>query len=148
MAQKTEASTIVRASPWDVLTVILAFEEYPEWIAEVKRVEVLSRDEEGRGKKVYFLAETPLGRAEYTLEYSYGENGKSVSWKYLGGTVKDVSGEYLLEPVSEGTRVTYRLQVDVGFPVPGILRRQVERMIMRAALEGLRRRAEAGRRGG
>jgi ribosome-associated toxin RatA of RatAB toxin-antitoxin module len=143
MRERTEATTFIRARPETVLEVVGAFEEYPEWIAEIKRVEVRSRDASGRGREVFFAAQTPLGKAEYTLEYTWDDAGHRLSWRYLGGTVRDISGEYRLDPEPDGTRLTYRLQVDVGIRIPGLVRRQLERMVMRAALDGLKKRAEA-----
>ena len=42
------------------------------------------------------------------------------------------------------TRVTYRLDVELGMPLPGLIKRQAARQIVRSALNDLKRRVEAG----
>ena len=54
------------------------------------------------------------------------------------------AGAYTLEPAGDGaTRVTYRLEVSLGMPLPGLVRRQAAKQIVRSALNDLKRRAES-----
>jgi hypothetical protein len=67
-----------------------------------------------------------------------------VSWTYLEGTLEDLSGSYALEPLDTGaTRVTYQLSVALNVPMPGLLKRQAARQIVRTALADLERRVES-----
>ena len=53
--QATDRMT-VRASPERCLAVALEVEQYPEWAADIKEVEVLDRDAEGRPQRVRFIS--------------------------------------------------------------------------------------------
>src|ERR671937_491565 len=49
------------------------------------------------------------------------------------------------EPTGDGaTRVTYRLDVELGMPLPGLVKRQAAKQIVRSALSDLKRRVESG----
>ena len=60
------------------------------------------------------------------------------------GLLEDLAGSYALEPPDDGTtRVTYRLEVALGMPIPSFLVRQAAKQIVRSALGDLKRRAES-----
>ena len=91
-----------------------------------------------------FRLGTPWGDQTYTLAYRYPPRAAGVSWSYVEGTLKDLSGAYSLEPSGDGTtRVTYRLEMDLGRPIPGFLMRQATKQIVRSALSDLKRRVES-----
>src|SRR5215212_5410345 len=143
MAEHAEGSTEVFATPAEVMAVVADFEAYPEWVAGLEEVEVLARDRRGRGTRVAFRLRTPLGEQAYTLAYRYQPRDAGVSWTYVEGTLEDLSGAYTLEPADDGaTRVTYRPEVALGMPLPGLLKRQAARQIVRSALVDLKRRVE------
>ncbi len=144
MAEHAEGTTDVHATPAEVMAVIADFESYPDWVANLERVEVLARDRRGRGTRVAFRLRTPLGDQAYTLAYRHQPRDAGVSWTYVEGTLEDLSGAYVLEPGADGaTRVTYRLEVALGMPLPGLVRRQAARQIVRSALGDLKRRVES-----
>jgi len=144
MAEHAEGSTEVFASPAEVMAVVAGFEAYPEWVAGLEEVEVLARDRRGRGTRVAFRLRTPVGEQAYTLAYRYQPRDAGMSWTYVEGTLEDLSGAYTLEPADDGaTRVTYRLEVALGMPLPGLVKRQAARQIVRSALADLKRRVES-----
>ena len=145
MPEHAEGATEVKASPAEVMAVIADFEAYPDWVGNLEEVRVLARDRRGRGTKVAFRLRTPVLTAEYTLAYRYAPRDAGVSWSYLEGTLRDLSGSYTLEPAGGGaTLVTYRLDVELGMPLPGLVKRQAARQIVRSALSDLKRRVESG----
>jgi ribosome-associated toxin RatA of RatAB toxin-antitoxin module len=144
MAEHAEGSAEVDATPAEVMAVVADFEAYPEWVAGMEEVEVLSRDRQGRGTRVAFRLRTPMGEQAYTLAYRYQPRDAGVSWSYVEGTLEDLTGAYVLEPASDGaTRVTYRLEVAIGLPLPGLVKRQAAKQIVRSALSDLKRRVES-----
>jgi ribosome-associated toxin RatA of RatAB toxin-antitoxin module len=144
MAEHAEGSTEVYATPAEVLAVVADFEAYPEWVAGMEEVEILHRDRRGRGTRVAFRLRTPLGDQAYTLAYHYQPEDAGVSWTYLEGTLDDLAGAYSLEAADDGaTRVTYRLEVALGMPLPGLVKRQAAKQIVRSALSDLKRRVES-----
>jgi ribosome-associated toxin RatA of RatAB toxin-antitoxin module len=144
MAEHAEGATEVRATPAEVMAVVADFEAYPDWVANLERVEVLARDRRGRGTRVAFRLRTPLGEEAYTLAYRYRARDAGVAWTYVEGTLDDLAGSYDLEATGDGTtRVTYRLEVAIGRPLPGLVKRQAARQVVRSALSDLKRRVES-----
>ncbi|MFL5881695.1 MAG: SRPBCC family protein, partial [Actinomycetota bacterium] len=134
----------IDATPAEVMAVVAGFEAYPEWVAGMEEVEVLHRDRRGRGTRVAFRLRTPLGEQAYTLAYRYQPRDAGVTWTYVEGTLEDLAGAYVLEPADDGaTRVTYRLEVALAVPLPGLVKRQAAKQIVRSALSDLKRRVES-----
>jgi hypothetical protein len=119
------------------------FERYPQWARDVKHIEVLDRDDQGRGKTVEFRV-AGLGRSiHYVLEYDYTEAESAFSWRLLEGDVlRRLDGRYGFEPEDAGTRVTYDLAVEISIPMPGIIKRRAAGMIMGTALRELKKEVE------
>jgi ribosome-associated toxin RatA of RatAB toxin-antitoxin module len=144
MPEQAEGSVEVAATPQAVMAVVADFDAYPEWVGNLEQVEVLARDRRGRGTRVAFRLRTPVLSATYTLAYRYAPRQGGLSWEYVEGTLEDLSGSYTLEPTAGGgTLVTYRLQVELGMPLPGLVKRQAARQIVRSALGDLKRRVES-----
>jgi len=126
---------------WEVL---LDFERYPEWVGDLKQVEVLERDESGRGTLVAFRA-AGMGRStNYTLAYDYSQEPRVLAWVLeRGDLMRKLDGNYVFEPVDgDRTHVTYHLEAELIVPLPGFVKRRAEGRIMGAALRELRTRVE------
>jgi hypothetical protein len=147
MGEHAEGSIVVQATAAEVMDVITDYEAYPEW-ADVKSARILQRGEGGLATEVAFEVEVPiLGRASYTLAYRYAPGDAGVSWvtREARGAVSNISGEYLLDELDgEQTKVTYRLNVELGVLLPGFVRTQGAKRVIENALEGLKRRVELG----
>jgi carbon monoxide dehydrogenase subunit G len=144
MAERTEGTTEIAATPAKVLAAITDFDSYPEW-AGVKSAEVLKQDSKGRPQEVAMLVSQMGFDAKYTLVYKYAAKDGGLSWitKEASGAVKDIQGEYALEPVGDGTKVTYRLNLELGISLPGFLRKTAEKTVISTALDGLKKRVES-----
>lgn len=146
MADRTESSTSVNASPTDVLAVIADLESYPQWAGGMKEVEVLRRDDAGRPERARFVVDSGPIKDRYVLDYAWDvkpEGTGTVSWRLVEAQViKNLDGTYLLEAAGAGTRVTYQLAVDVAIPMLGMLKRKAEKVITDTALKDLKKRAE------
>lgn len=143
MAEQTEGTIEIEADASEIMGVIADFEALPEW-SDIESAEILKRDSEGRGVEVAYKVSMMGFSASYTLTYEYAPDDAGMSWTTVTaeGAVKDVQGEYVLEEDDGETEVTYRLAVELGVPVPGLLRRQGEKRVVRQALEGLKKRVE------
>ncbi len=127
----------VEASPAACYGVLLAFESWPEWQPGLSSARVLERDAEGRGVLVEFTADAVVKKIRYTVRYTH-EPPHRMSWKLVEGDVKAGDGEFLLDEIAPGrTRATYRLVSDLGFFVPGPLRRKGTEMLMGGVVKGL-----------
>lgn len=144
MAERVSDSIDIEAGVDEIFAVATDFEAYPEWNANIKEVEIKERDGEGRGSKVWYRVDAKVREVTYTLAYDYSDAPQAFSWDLEDGDVKKLSGSYSFDPFEDVTEVTYSTEIDPGFPIPGFLRRQAEKQIVRGALDDLKKRVESG----
>lgn len=144
MAKRGEQSVEIDAPPERCFEVLVDYDRLGEWQSAVRSCAVLTRDGEGRGRRVEFEVDAKVRTVHYVLEYSY-EPPHRITWKYVEGDMRDVAGEYVLEDAGDGrTRATYRVELDPGVWMPGPLARTLRDQVMRRAVDELRRRVESG----
>ena len=144
MAEQTTSSIVIEAEPAAVMEVIGDFPSYPEWAKGVSRAEVVVDGDDGWAEQVFFALDVAPIRDEYTLAYEWdGYDG--VAWQLVEGKVlTHMDGAYLLTDLGDGrTEVTYRLALDLSIPLIGMIKRKGEKMIIDAALKGLKQRVES-----
>ncbi|HEY5135229.1 MAG TPA: SRPBCC family protein [Candidatus Nanopelagicales bacterium] len=143
MAERTESSTIINATPAQVMDVIADLASYPEWSDGVKSVEVLTEYEDGRPADAHFVVDAGAIKDSYSLEYDWEED-RSVTWRLTAGQMlKALDGVYELTDNGDGTTtVVYQLSVDVSIPMIGLIKRKAEKVIIDTALRGLKERVE------
>jgi ribosome-associated toxin RatA of RatAB toxin-antitoxin module len=146
MAEQTSGSIDIGASPEEIMEVITDFDAYPEW-AGVKTTKILKKDSKGRPSEVAMEVSQMGFEAKYTLAYTYAAKNGGASWttKEASGVLKDISGQYALEPEGETTKVTYHLTLELGISLPGFMRRQAEKQVVNTALGGLKKQVESDR---
>lgn len=147
MADRTESSIDIAASPGEVLDVIADFPSYPDWATEVKKVTVLTEEGDGWADQVEFTLDAGAIKDTYVLDYDWDvkTNGTCVvSWSLVQANVlKAMNGSYTLASSGKDqTTVTYRLAVDVKIPMLGMLKRKAEKVIIDTALKELKKRVE------
>ena len=145
MAEKTESSIVIEASPAAVMAVIANLAAYPEWSDGITSVEVLSRyEEDDRPADARFTVDSGMIKDTYELEYDW-QGDASVSWTLTKGEMLTaLDGSYQLSDNGEGsTSVAYQRAVDVKIPMIGMLKRKAEKVIIDTALKGLKKRVEA-----
>jgi ribosome-associated toxin RatA of RatAB toxin-antitoxin module len=145
MAEQTSSTIVIAAPAAKIMEVIADFPAYPEWAQGMHTAEVRETFPDGRAKDVYFEIEANPIKDSYTLTYDWHGN-ESVSW-WLGAggkMLKKLDGSYVLAPQGPGsTEVTYALEAELGIPMIGMLKRKAEKVIIDAALKGLKKRVEA-----
>ncbi|MHB8452500.1 MAG: SRPBCC family protein [Mycobacteriales bacterium] len=143
MADQGSASITIEAGPDAVMAVIADFPAYPQWARAVKRAEVVEAGEDGRARQVRLVIDAGLVRDDYVLAYDW-DGDRQVSWHLVHGQVmKAQDGSYTLTALAEErTEVRYQLSVELGIPMPGILKRKAERVVMDTALKELKKRVE------
>jgi len=145
MADQTESSIDIEATPAIIMSVIADLPAYPQWSDGITEVTVLESGQDGRPLLARFHLESGPIRDTYELRYTWDAD-TSVSWTLVAGDMlTGMDGTYDLEPHGEMTTVRYRLAVDVKIPMIGMIKRKAEKVIVDTALKGLRKRvAEAG----
>ena len=147
MADRTESSIDIDATPAQVLAVISDFEAYPEWTGAVKEAEVLSKGAGGRAARVAYVLDAGVIKDSYSLDYTWQvtkSGAGAVSWTLAapGSLLKALDGTYTLAAVGAKTAVTYQLTVDVKIPMLGMLKRKAEKNVIDTALNELKKRVE------
>ena len=143
-----ETSIDIDAPCEDCYAVVVELDRYPEWQTQVRSAEVFERDDQGRPTVVETVADARVRVIAYRLRYTH-EPPHRMSWTYIDGDVKDITGEYRFEPVgAKRTRATYRLEVDpgrrLGLLLRGPLADRVRDHVMGTTLEELKARVERG----
>lgn len=145
MAERTEGSIEIEATPGQIMEVIGEYEAYPKWAQGVKKTEITEKDSKGRASEVSFQVGQMGINADYTLKYRYKAKEAGLSWTTVkaSGAVKDIRGEYELELAGEVTTVTYRMTLEPAINLGGFMKKQAERQIIKTALDGLKKEVES-----
>lgn len=143
MADSAHERITIAGTPERCWATVLDYEQYPGWAKDVKKVEILDRDAQGRGSRVEFRA-AAMGRSiRYVLVYDYTAAPQALSWKLEeGDMLRRLDGTYAFESEGDGTLVTYDLEVDISMPLPGLIKRRAAGLIMGNALKELKKAVE------
>jgi hypothetical protein len=144
MGDKTQGNIDIHGDAETIMDVIGDLPAYPQWADGVKSAEILEAFPDGRCKVIRMdFASGPI-KDSFVLEYEW--NGvESVKWWLVEGTVlTKEDGIYSLTDNGDGTfNVRYELEVELSIKVPGILRKQAEKKMVKTALDGLKKRVES-----
>ncbi|MDA8291214.1 MAG: SRPBCC family protein [Actinomycetota bacterium] len=145
--ERTAEHMVIVGSPEQCFAVVTDVERYPEWVADLKEVHVLSRDEQGRASVVSFRAGAFGRSTSYVLAYDYSSAPGEVSWVQKEGDLTHrLDGRYAFRPGADGTtEVTYELAVELKVPIPNFVKRRAEGHILHAAIRDLKSRVESAR---
>lgn len=145
MSETVTETRDIPAPPATVLDAIVDVATYPQWQKDVRSVEVLEHDPEGRPGRARFVVDARLFIADYTLDYTYGDG--TVRWELVASDqLRQLDGGYTVVDAGHGgSRVTYELEADPVISVPRFMRRAAAEKIVRSALENLRQRVESSR---
>lgn len=122
----------------EVVAALLDFERYPQWSSTFAQVRVLERDAEGRGALVAFAVDAKVRRVRYTSRYEY-DLPHGFRWHMEHGDVKALRGGYTFAPLDAArTDVTVSIEFDVGFYVPGPVKKVIRDQALRTSVQELR----------
>ena len=143
--QASQRATIA-ASAQQLFDVVTDFDHYTDWIRDLKSVQVIERDDDGRAVSVRYRA-AAMGRStNYTLRYDYSDAPRTLPWKLVSGDImRRLDGAYEFLAVSDDpdrTDVVYHLTVELIVPLPGFVKRRAESKIMHNALRELKAHVE------
>jgi len=143
VADRSESSITITATPARILEVIADFERYPEWAGSVRSCTPIETADDGTVRLVRFVVDAGVVKDTYVNSYEWhGDEG--VSWHLTEGRMqKSQEGRYSLEPDGDATKVTYTLAVELAVPMIGLFKRKAEKVIMDTALKDLKKRVES-----
>ena len=134
------AELLINAPTADVLATIHDVSSQPEWIPEIREVEVLEVDDDGMPLRAALAAATAVGTDRYTLAYEHQPDG--IRWVMESGRLQTAQvGALTAVPGPEGpesTLASYELTIEHPLPLPGFVRSRVIKGLVTGTLEGLR----------
>jgi ribosome-associated toxin RatA of RatAB toxin-antitoxin module len=144
--ERTAEAMVIAGTPERCFAVVSDVERYPEWVSDLKDVEVLERDGEGRALVVSYRAGAFGRSTSYVLVYDYAHAPEELSWTQREGDITSrLDGKYHFAPApDQGTEVRYELSVELRVPIPGFVKRRAEAHILHAAIRDLKARVESG----
>ncbi|RMD82453.1 MAG: hypothetical protein D6815_09205 [Candidatus Dadabacteria bacterium] len=122
---------------------ITDFEKYPDWFTGIEQAVVERADPDRCLWTVRYRLHMVVKTISYTLSYE-GKRPEWLAWSLERGDVKAIEGSYAfkrLEPTR--TEATCTQAVDVGFWIPGPLRRTFERTALADSVRQFKEAAEA-----
>jgi ribosome-associated toxin RatA of RatAB toxin-antitoxin module len=143
--ERTAERMVIGGTLARCIEVVTDVERYPEWVADLKEVHVLNRDDEGRPSVVAFRAGAFGRSTSYVLAYDYSNAPAEISWIQKEGDLTNrLDGRYRFAPLPEGaTEVVYELAVELRVPIPNFVKRRAEGHILHAAVRDLKARVES-----
>jgi len=144
MSDEARESIHIEATPQRCYEVAIDFDRYPEWATDVKEVEVLGRDADGRGTRVRYQISAMGKTVGYILDYDYADAPGGFAWKLdKADYLTRLDGAYRFDSDGPGTEVGYVLAVDVSLPLPGFMKRAAAGIIVDNAMRQLKAYIEA-----
>jgi ribosome-associated toxin RatA of RatAB toxin-antitoxin module len=136
-----EQTIIIDAPIQVVYDVIVDYEKYPEFLAEITQVKVLKRN--GHVVDAEYTA-SMIKTVSYSLRLT-GTPPTTVRWSLLKASfMKTNDGGWALEDLGDGrTKATYGLEVRVSRLVPGKIVDKLTVTTLPATLEAFKKRAES-----
>ena len=140
--KSAERQIVVRGIPQRCFDALVDFESYPEWQSAVRACDVISRDAEGRARRVQFEIDARAEPLSYTADYTY-ERPHLVAWNLVEGDVEDINGEFVLEDRGDGTTLaTCAMRIAAGAWLPGSAASALNDHVTRSSVEDLKARVE------
>ncbi len=130
-------STEVAATPDECFAVLADFDAYPRWSSPIRSTRILERRPDGLARRVEFRLDMSIKTLRYVLEYDY-DPPHGATWRLVEGDLAGVEGSYRFEPRGTKTVATCTQEIDLGFWVPGFLRRTFEQKALRDSVEEFR----------
>jgi carbon monoxide dehydrogenase subunit G len=139
---QVERDIVLPCPPDEAWAVLMDWERQADWMLDADRVEVVSSHREGVG--VWLAVKTRIfGIPAFTepMEVTGWDPPRRLTIRH--GSAVAGTGTWSLEPVQDGTRFVWTEDISLAVPVLGELAawiyRPVMRVLMRRAMEGLRR---------
>jgi ribosome-associated toxin RatA of RatAB toxin-antitoxin module len=120
---------------------IVDFERYPEWFSGITDARILERGE--RTWTVRYELNMLVKTITYTLAYT-STGPTNLEWKFVEGDVNDIVGKYTLTELEPGIVEAECMQsIDIGFWIPGPIKRGFEKNALHDSVREFKAAAEA-----
>ncbi len=139
------SSTITIEAPVDeVREILFDLASYPTWSTAIKKVEVVSADDQNRPTKVKMSIDAGVMRDNVILDYDWSQAPGTLAFALDDADLlTEMSGSYITSSDSDGNAlVGYQLTVGLSMPVPAMMRTKAEKATIDLALAQLKKKIE------
>jgi hypothetical protein len=144
MAATTIQDSIeVEGTPQACVDVITDFDAYPSWQKNTRAIEVIERDDQGRGTRVQFVFKTPVKIVTYDVAYDWSRLPDRVECNLIEGDISDWYESFTFTAGDGSTTLDYEVRVHPGFPLPDMIRRQLQKQWAHQTLRHIKKTVEA-----
>lgn len=138
-------SVVIEASQQECFDVITDFESYPEWNGNLSAASI-EKTSRGVARQVAFEMDARVKAIRYVLEYTQ-KKPTSLRWHSVAGDVSEISGHYTFKKLGPTrTEATCVQCIDLGFWLPGPVRRLAENTALKQSLGELKTETERRRK--
>jgi hypothetical protein len=134
-------STEISAAVDECFEVLVDFEAYPSWSSPIRECTIVDRHPDGLARRVEFKLDMTIKTIRYVLEYTY-DAPHTARWRLVEGDVRGVEGTYRFDAHGDHTTATCTQSIDLGFWIPGFVRRSFEQRALRESVEEFRKAVE------
>jgi uncharacterized membrane protein len=140
MADSSGLTDVIAAPPDKIIDALTDFDSFPEWQGAVLECEVLERDDEGRGSLIRMKVDAKVRKVDYVVSYTY-DLPHGFKWEQVSGDLKENTGKYTFTARDDGsTDVTVDIVAEVGFFVPGPMKKLIREQSLKNSLRELKKR--------
>lgn len=122
--------------------VITDFDAYSSWQKNTRSTEVIERDDEGRGTRVRFVFKTPVKIVTYDVAYDWSRSPERVECNLIEGDISDWYESFTFTEANGSTTLDYEVRVHPGFPLPDMIRRQLQKQWAHQTLRHIKKTVE------
>ena len=124
---ETHTHTEVISAPLELcFDVLVDFKHYPDWFGMIQNSRIIESDVAAGTWTVEHTLNAIVRTIRYTLAYQ-SKRPRELTWKMVAGDLAAIVGSYELVQLEPGlTEATCTQALDIGFWVPGPLRRIFE----------------------
>lgn len=139
MADTDALTDVVKASPEAIVKALTDFEAYPQWQSGVLECTVKERDEDGRGTLVEMYVDAKIRKIRYRVRYFYDLDNGKLGWDYVDGDLQECVGRYEMKPVADGTELSINIITEIGFFVPGPMKKLIRDQSLKNSMRDLKK---------
>jgi uncharacterized membrane protein len=140
MSEFSKSTVLIEASLTDVQQALTELDKYPDWSTQIKSVESLSTDDQGRITKIKMSIDAGMMKDRVTLDYDWSQAPEKIIFSLdEADLLTSMDGAYTFKSIdSDTTEVTYELGVSLSMSIPDMMRKKAEKATIDAALAQLK----------
>jgi len=143
MAVECDGDFGVEASPAVSFGAVAELERWPEWARDLERVEILSRDGDGRPGRVRMVADLFGKEFDAIVDFTYDPERAAIAFGLVEARkLASLQGSFRFEAATGGSAMNFRLVMALVKPKAARIERMVSRKIDTYLSRDLRRHIE------